>query len=194
MVSLQPAGSLCLGVDDFNEFGFERCSTHQETINVFLACQLFAGSTGYRAWTGKKTRPRPLWINNLNKTKTRKAFSFGWLTSIDDPHRVSHSLRDVILQPLPQFLMHLLSLRCQSKHIRDLNERIILTFSVPLLAVCSLYLLRGSRLASANGPNWLISQHNLAPVLYIVWEKTVDKTPTRVSQHNAHWLAQTVLE
>lgn len=65
---------------------------------------------------------------------------------------------------------------------------------MPSLAVCGLYLLRGSRLASANGPNRLISQHNLAPVLYIVCEETVDKTRTRVSQHKALWLAQTVLE
>lgn len=35
----------------------------------------------------------------------------------------------------------------------------------------SLYLLWGSSLAGANGPNGLISQHNLAPVLYIVCER-----------------------
>lgn len=55
-VSLQPAGFLCLGVDDLNKLGLEGCSAHQETINIFLASQLFTGSAGHRALTGGKKR------------------------------------------------------------------------------------------------------------------------------------------
>lgn len=47
-VSLQPAGFLCLGVDDFNKLWLEGGSAHKETVNVLLGSQLFAGSAGHR--------------------------------------------------------------------------------------------------------------------------------------------------
>lgn len=61
------------------------------------------------------------------------------LTSIDDPHRAGYSLRHIALQPLPQFLMNLLSLRSHRKHIMmSYKERI--TFFIRIIFSCYLYL------------------------------------------------------
>lgn len=92
------------------------------------------------------------------------------LTSIDDPHRVGDSLRHVGLHPLPQLLVDLLSLESHRKCIMMGYKQTILFFQ-SFLAVTYIHLLWGSSLASANGPNRLISKHNLAPVLYIVCKR-----------------------
>ena len=49
--------------------------------------------------------------NNNSFVQTKHDSMRGMLTSIDDPDRVSHSLRHVGLHPRPQFVMDLLSLR-----------------------------------------------------------------------------------
>jgi len=58
----------------------------------------------------KRFKGRYSWGKNQNKNTTRTISSHR-LTSIDDPHGVGYSLRHVGLQPPPQFIMNLLSLR-----------------------------------------------------------------------------------
>lgn len=93
------------------------------------------------------------------------------LTSINDPHRVGNSLRHVFLQPLPQFVVHFLCLKYHTgnRHIMMGHVKRLEKYSV----VSNIYLLWGGSLASANGPHRLISEHDLAPVLYIVCERHV---------------------
>ena len=40
---------LCLGVDDFDELWLEGGAAHEETVNVLLGGELFAGAAGHRA-------------------------------------------------------------------------------------------------------------------------------------------------
>lgn len=58
----------------------------------------------------------------------QKSSSCHWLTSVDDPHRVAYILRHVGLQPAPQFIMNLLSLRSHSKDTTSYEYRNFLVF------------------------------------------------------------------
>ncbi len=48
MVSLQLPRLLCLGVDDVDELCLKRGSAYQETVDILLGGELFAGTTSYR--------------------------------------------------------------------------------------------------------------------------------------------------
>lgn len=94
------------------------------------------------------------------------------LTSIDDPDWIGHSIGHVGLQPRPQFLVNFLSLRYHTGDVFEAADLLVLLWKY--LAVFNIYLLWGGGLAGADGPHRLISEHNLAPVLYIVCQR--DKT------------------
>ena len=112
MVTLQPPGFLCLGVDDFDKLGLEGGSANEETVNILLGGEFFAGTTGHRTWEEEHSLVRRQKIQK--KVNMIIFISSLWLTSIDDPHRVGYSLRNIVLQPPPQFFMNLLSLRCNT--------------------------------------------------------------------------------
>lgn len=100
---------LCLGVDNVNKLWLEGSSTHEETVNILLGGEFFASSTGHRTWKSGTDQWAEL-EREAQKLKNTDTCSVAAQTSIDDPYGVGYSLGYVLLKPLPQLLVNLLSL------------------------------------------------------------------------------------